>query len=206
MCISPLVVGQRAARRDAEFAVADGGIQRRSRRSRFAEPGAFVSPAHSGSGPIKPQVSGAPAHRIREEFEKATQAFKDNPSAAQVWIPILQKYTPTPLGECDNAIKMAGKIVSDWLDTGILKGDKDCEKHPEAKERSAVIYTLLGGCRRHGINPFDYMKDLFTRLPAAKTTQIREFTPAVWPSANNSYSQRGFMAACSPLSPSPPPC
>jgi len=52
--------------------------------------------------------------------------------------------------------------------------------HPEAGERSAVIYTLLGSCRRHGLNPFDYLKDLFTRLPAAKITQIKEFTPAAW--------------------------
>ncbi len=40
--------------------------------------------------------------------------------------------------------------------------------HPKAGDRSAVIYTLLGSCRRHEINPFDYLKDLFTRLPAAK--------------------------------------
>jgi transposase len=56
--------------------------------------------------------------------------------------------------------------------------------HPEAGERSAVIYTLLGSCRRQGINPFDYLKDLFTRLPAAKITQIREFTPRAWAEAN----------------------
>jgi len=43
-----------------------------------------------------------------------------------------------------------------------------------------VICTLLGSCRRHGVNPFDYLKDLFTHLPAAKITQIKEFTPAVW--------------------------
>jgi hypothetical protein len=55
--------------------------------------------------------------------------------------------------------------------------------HPEAGERSAVIYTLVGSCRRHGINPFDYLKDLFTRLPAAKITQIREVTPAAWAKA-----------------------
>ena len=83
---------------------------------------------HSSIGPIDPQVNGAPAHGIREEFEKAAQAFKDNPSAAQVWIPILQKYTPTLLGECENAIKMAEKIVGDWLETGMLKGDKDLDK------------------------------------------------------------------------------
>jgi transposase len=55
--------------------------------------------------------------------------------------------------------------------------------HPEAGERSAVIYTLLGSCRRQGINPFEYLKDLFTRLPAAKITQIKEFTPAAWANA-----------------------
>ena len=55
---------------------------------------------------------------------------------------------------------------------------------PEAlDERSAVIYPLLGSCRRHVINPFDYLKDLFTRLPIAKITQIEKFTPAAWASA-----------------------
>jgi hypothetical protein len=39
-----------------------------------------------------------------------------------------------------------------------------------------VIYTLLDSCQRHGINPFEYLKDLFTRVPAAKITQIKEFT------------------------------
>jgi hypothetical protein len=56
--------------------------------------------------------------------------------------------------------------------------------HPDAGERSAVIYTLLGSCRRHGINPFDYLRDLFARLPASKITQIKEFTPAAWAKAN----------------------
>jgi hypothetical protein len=55
--------------------------------------------------------------------------------------------------------------------------------HPDAGERSAVIYTLLGNCRRHGVNPFDYLKDLFTRVPAVKITQIKEFTPAAWAKA-----------------------
>lgn len=48
-----------------------------------------------------------------------------------------------------------------------------------------MIYTLLGSCRRQGINPFDYLKDLFTRLPAAKITQIKQFTPAAWARAKD---------------------
>jgi transposase len=73
----------------------------------------------------------------------------------------------------ENAIRPSALGKKNWLFVG----------HPEAGERSAVIYTLLGSCRRHGINPFDYLKDLFTRLPAAKITQIKEFTPAAWAKA-----------------------
>jgi transposase len=70
----------------------------------------------------------------------------------------------------ENSIRPSALGKRNWLFIG----------HPEAGERSAVIYTLLGSCRRHGTNPFDYLKDIFTRLPAAKITQIQEFTPAAW--------------------------
>jgi hypothetical protein len=70
----------------------------------------------------------------------------------------------------ENSIRPSALGKRHWLFIG----------HPDAGERSAVIYTLLGSCRRHGINPFDYLKDLFTRLPAAKITEIKRFTPAAW--------------------------
>jgi hypothetical protein len=50
----------------------------------------------------------------------------------------------------------------------------------EAGERTAVIYTLLGSWRRHGLNPLDYLKDLFARLPAVKITEIKKFMPEAW--------------------------
>jgi len=74
-----------------------------------------------------------------------------------------------------NSIRPSAIGKKNWLFIG----------HPEAGERSAVIYTLLGSCRRHGINPYDYLKDLFTRLPAAKINQINEFTPAAWARAKD---------------------
>jgi transposase len=72
----------------------------------------------------------------------------------------------------ENSIRPSALGKKNWMFIG----------HPEAGKRSAVIYTLLGSCRRQGINPFDYLKDLFTRLPAAKITQIKQFTPAAWAS------------------------
>jgi hypothetical protein len=73
--------------------------------------------------------------------------------------------------------------------------------HPEAGERSAVIYTLLGSCRRQGINPFDYLKDLFTRLPAAKITQIKAFTPAAWAKATRTHQTNLCNRAARPPRP-----
>ncbi len=74
----------------------------------------------------------------------------------------------------ENAIRPSALGKKNWLFIG----------HPTAGERSAIIYTLLGSCRRQGINPFDYLKDLLTRLPAAKITEIRRFTPTAWAKAN----------------------
>ena len=78
----------------------------------------------------------------------------------------------------ENAIRPSALGKRNWLFVG----------HPEAGERSAVIYTLLGSCRRHGINPFDYLKDLFTRLPSAKITEIKQFTPSEWAKAKAQQS------------------
>jgi transposase len=73
----------------------------------------------------------------------------------------------------ENTIRPSALGKKSWLFIG----------HPEAGERCAIIYTLLVICRRHGINPFDYMKDLFRCLAAAKITRIKEFTPAAWAKA-----------------------
>jgi hypothetical protein len=84
----------------------------------------------------------------------------------------------------ENAIRPSALGKKNWLFIG----------HPVAGQRSAIIYTLLGSCRRHGINPFDYLKDLFTRLPAARITEIEQFTPLAWAKAHRK-SQQTFQAA-----------
>ena len=46
----------------------------------------------------------------------------------------------------------------------------------------AFIYSILVSCRRRGINPLEYLTDVFGRLPKAKTTEIQKFLPANWKS------------------------
>jgi len=79
---------------------------------------------------------------------------------------------------------MSARVVALELENRLLRQKLDQYiRHYFGGQRNAVIYTLLGSCRRHGVNPFDYLMDLFARLPAANITQIREFTPAAWAKA-----------------------
>jgi len=38
----------------------------------------------------------------------------------------------------------------------------------DAGERGAIIYTVIESCRRRGIDPYAYLKDVLTRLPKSK--------------------------------------
>jgi transposase len=77
---------------------------------------------------------------------------------------------------CENAIRPTAIGKKNFLFIG----------HPDAGQRSAVIYSILGSCRRHGINPADYLRDVFERLPKATTSDIKALTPAAWAKTHRS--------------------
>lgn len=85
----------------------------------------IVMGKHSSLGPIDPQIGGLPAHGIKEEFEKAKEEIASDPSTIPVWQPIIAKYTPTLVGECEKAIAWSNKMVKEWLETGMFKDDDD---------------------------------------------------------------------------------
>jgi transposase len=70
----------------------------------------------------------------------------------------------------ENAIRPTALGKKNWL----FMGDAD------AGERGAIIYTVIESCRRRGIDPYAYLKDLLTRLPKMINHQIPEVTPAAW--------------------------
>ena len=70
----------------------------------------------------------------------------------------------------ENDIRPAAVGRKRWLFIG----------HPDAGWRSAVIYSILGSCRRRGLNPHEYLTDVLARLPSIKITQIHELLPAHW--------------------------
>jgi len=80
---------------------------------------------------------------------------------------------------CENALRPTAVGKKNFLFIG----------HPDAGQRSAVIYSVLGSCRRHGINPDEYLRDVFERLPKAKTSDLKSLTPAAWAKAKRAAAR-----------------
>lgn len=85
----------------------------------------IVMGKHSSLGPIDPQFGNVAAHAVVEEFEKAAAEIKKDASRIPVWQPIIAKYSPTLVGECQKAIKWSQDIVTEWLTSGMFKDRKD---------------------------------------------------------------------------------
>jgi transposase len=73
----------------------------------------------------------------------------------------------------ENAIRPTAVGKKNWLFFG----------EAAAGERSAIIYTVIENCRRRGIDPFAYLRDVFTRLPSATNWQVKHLTPEAWAKA-----------------------
>ncbi len=55
----------------------------------------------------------------------------------------------------ENAIRPTALGKKNWLFVG----------KAEAGERGAILYTVIESCRRQGIDPQAYLRDVLTRLP-----------------------------------------
>ena len=53
--------------------------------------------------------------------------------------------------------------------------------HDGAK-RAAIIYTLVAMAKRHGVEPFAYLKEVLTRLPDYPDNKLPDLLPQNWQS------------------------
>lgn len=153
----------------------------------------IVMGKQSSLGPIDPQFNGLPAHGIIEEFDKAIEQAKRDPASIPFWQPIISRYHPTLIGECQKAIKWSNDMVLDWLRTGMFKGKpraaslaakavKALSDHDQTKTHGRHLH--IDWCRDNGLNVMaleddDDLQDLvlsvhhsmmltFTNTPAVK--------------------------------------
>jgi transposase len=78
----------------------------------------------------------------------------------------------------ENAIRPTAIGKKNWL----FIGEED------AGDRGAILYTLVESCRRRGIDPYAYLRDVLTRLPTSTNWQIKDLTPEAWAKAHRADS------------------
>jgi hypothetical protein len=52
-----------------------------------------------------------------------------------------------------------------------------CVGAAEADQRGAILYTIVESCRRRGIDPLAYLRDVLTRLHTMLITEVTNITP-----------------------------
>lgn len=92
-------------------------------------------------GPIDPQMRTqngfSPAEAILEQFRKAQEELKEDPSKIQSWLPILAPLGPSLLIDSQHAINLSKEMVTQWTRTYMFAGD------PEAENKSREISRYL---------------------------------------------------------------
>ncbi|MCF6212211.1 MAG: S49 family peptidase [Gammaproteobacteria bacterium] len=81
----------------------------------------------SSLGPVDPQFNGIPAHGVLEEFKRAHDEIISDPRTIPLWQPIIAKYSPAFLGECEKAVKWSNELVTDWLSRNMLAGKENSQ-------------------------------------------------------------------------------
>ena len=80
----------------------------------------------------------------------------------------------------ENAIRPTALGKKNWL----FVGDAG------AGERGAILYTIIESCRRRGLDPYAYLRDVLTRLPNMTNRQIPDVAPQAWAKARRAEQRQ----------------
>ena len=112
------------------------------------------------------------------------------------------RYLPqSPLGQAISYALNQWSAVEGFLDHGEVEIDDNLVENsirptaigkknwmffgsPEVGTRNAAIFTLIGNCRMHGVEPYEYLKDVLERLPRMTNQDpLDQLTPRAWKTA-----------------------
>lgn len=82
---------------------------------------------HSNLGPIDPQIGGLPAAAVKKEIERALKDIADDPERLKIWQFVFNKYNPTFIGQCEQAVSWSQTFVKDQLMQNMFDGEADAE-------------------------------------------------------------------------------
>ena len=57
----------------------------------------------------------------------------------------------------------------------------------DASQRGAVVYSLLGTCKFHDVNPMEWLMEVFQRIPTHPAEDIAALLPHHWKQARQAH-------------------
>jgi len=119
--------------------------------------------------------------RIREKLEELRGQTSDQGTLAKAltylanqW-PTLVRFledgrVPLHNNACEVAIRPIGIGRKNWLFAGSERGG----------HAAATIYTLIESCRRAGVDPFLFLRDVLVRVGTHPASRVHELVPVSW--------------------------
>jgi len=142
----------------------------------------------------KAQALSAEQRRaLRQEKARAVlQGFKAWLDRQQ-----LEVLPKSPMGEAIGYAQAQWKALGRYLEDGDLAIDNNAAERALRKvvigrknylfygsdaggKRAAIIYSLIASCKRHGLDPFAYLRDILSRLPSHSIQNLPELFPSHW--------------------------
>ena len=126
---------------------------------------------------------------LRPRFLPQSNMGKAIAYALSIW-PSLQVYLTAGRVEIDNnfvenAIRPTAIGKKNFLFIGAA----------EAGKKTAILYTIVESCRRRGIDPLAYLRDVLTRIPRYTNHTVHELTPENWAKARSTPQKQYDVAA-----------
>ncbi len=129
----------------------------------------------SSLGPIDPHFGGIPAHGVVEEFNRARKEISEDNSTIPIWQPIIAKYHPTFIGECEKAIAWSTEMTKEWLRTGMFADEQKPQRKINRILKELGDHALTKSHSRH--LPIERCREMGLRVRELETEQ--EFQDAV---------------------------
>lgn len=99
---------------------------------------------------------------------------------------------PIDSNPVENQVRPWALGRSEWLFAGSLRSGK----------RAAAIMSLIQSARMNGHDPYAYLKDVLTRLPTQRVSEIDQLLPHQWMPARvmqGDFGGRYFLAPATPI-------
>jgi len=135
--------------------------------------------------------------RSRQLIEGYDDENGDHIEGLEEWLKKQQTLPKSPMGEAISYTLNNMKAFKKYLDNGALEMDNNASERAlrqiavgrnnwgvlgskRGGTAAAILYSFILTCKRHDIDPFEYFRDVLSRISTHPTSELRDLLPDRW--------------------------